>query len=106
MDAGNAHKRSNLNEKQPMTDYASEHWEDLYDIVDPATLRDIQAAFAEYLAGTLDWSHYLNPVPLRDRCTDRDDWFEQGMLVVLRSSSHSDEVVKVFIGELIKQSNR
>ena len=40
------------------------------------------------------------------RCTDRDDWFEQGMLVVLRSSSHSDEVVKAFIGELIKQSNR
>ena len=47
MDAGNAHKRSNLNEKQPMTDYASEHWEYLYDIVDPATLRDIQAALAE-----------------------------------------------------------
>ena len=106
MDAGNAHKRSNLNENQPMTDYASEHWEDLYDIVDPATLRDIQAAFAEYLAGTLDWSHYLNPVLLRDRCTDRDDWFEQGMLAVLHSSSHSDEVVKAFIGELIKQSNR
>ena len=106
MDAGNAHKRSNLNENQPMTHYTSEHWEDLYDIVDPATLRDIQAAFAEYLAGTLDWSHYLDPVPLRDRCTYRDDWFEQGMLVVLRSSSHSDEVVKAFIGELIKQSNR
>lgn len=106
MDAGNAHKRSNLNEKQPMTDFASEHWEDLYDIVDPATLRDIQAAFAEYLAGTLDWSHYLNPVPLRDRCTDRDDWFEQGMLAVLCRSSLSDEVVKAFVGELIKQSNR
>ena len=41
MDAGNAHKRSNLNENQPMTHYTSEHWEDLYDIVDPATLRDI-----------------------------------------------------------------